>query len=101
MNTERAVKILKKNAYKVQYHGNDNWSVKGYNWSEWYSYKTRELINFAKSFTSNSKSRAKKMVKKFSDKKNRAATRSAINTSQTENLNSNMPAKTEDVWSWD
>lgn len=61
----------------------------------------REVVSFARDRHRMTGTSIKKNVKKFSNKKNRAATRDAIKSENFDIIPQNKPTKTDDIWSWD
>lgn len=66
------------------------------------NYSGRELVNFARIWTSEGQNTpTKKLVKEFDKKKNRQATRQAIHHKNYDKIPQNEKVKQEDVWNWD
>ena len=62
----------------------------------------REIIKLARSYMdSNQQTTINKSVKKFSNDKDRTATRDAINVGDFDKIPSKKRAKEEDPWGWD
>jgi hypothetical protein len=107
---QRGIKVLKlnKNKYAVSY-------VNGQPWENYYAryssrYKRdgvnewtgREIIKLARAYTDSSQQTSmRKNVKKFSNDKDRAATRDAIKKEDFDKIPSNKRTKEEDRWCWD
>jgi len=106
MNLEKAIEILKKQA---RYHNIEKipgvpssgkcWRLSWNNSSA--EYTPRQLIKKARCFTHEYKNTAKSLVKEFSHGRNRSATRDLINSRNYDNIPSDKPTRTEDIWAWD
>jgi hypothetical protein len=110
MNTKDAIKHLKSigyfvepifpNRYKIRRVGQSDWP-----WVSQDNYSARELVKFAKRYSSenNQSSAMKKNVKKFDKSKARAKTRNLLATKDEEKLDELGPlakVKTEDYQNW-
>lgn len=111
MNTKDAIKHLKSigyfveplfpNRYKIRRIGQSDlpWVIQD-------SYSARELVKFAKCYSSenNQSSAIKKNIKKFDKSKARAKTRNLLASKDEEKLDEfgpNAKIKSEDRWNWD
>jgi cob(I)alamin adenosyltransferase len=107
MNIKEAIKLVKencswcvnirkvnKNLYKIQHNLFEGGE---------YSYTSRELINLAETWTSNNKQSTalSKIVKRYTKKKDRAATRDLINTEQFDKIPQKGRVKEIDPWDYD
>lgn len=104
MNFKKAVEILKnKSFHKIINVDMDKkeLTVEGY-WGEYDIYDARKTINLARSYTSEgTETTITKNVKHYGKRKNRRATRDAINSRQFDKIPQSGRVKDEDIWCWD
>jgi hypothetical protein len=99
MDTNQALKILKDGGFKIEKSGKNyiyRTSIGDF------LYSPRELVNFARTYTSEGQRLSfKKNVKTYSNKKNRTQTREDIHHERFENFDYNKPRKKDNIWNWD
>jgi hypothetical protein len=104
MDTKEAVTILESRGWKI-YHKNGKWAINhpiyGDMVSDWKTknplFSGRELVKFVRT----DKRYYKSNVKKFSNGKDRSATRDAIKSENFDKIPQNARTKEEDPWCWD
>ena len=103
MDTQEAVTILESRGWKI-YPKNGKWAITHPIYGDMVSWKTenplfsgRELVKFVR----NDKRYYKSNVKKFSNRKDRSATRDAIKSENFDKIPQNARTKEEDPWCWD
>lgn len=107
---QNGIKVLKlrKNLYAVSYVNGQPWENSHYSsklykttWlgNEWTG---REIIKLARAYTdSNQQTTIRKSVKKFSNDKDRTATRDAIQTEDFDKIPLNQRTNSADIWDFD
>lgn len=97
MNTKEALKILKEQGYSFEVCGKKYYQLPGY-----YEYSARQLIKWAKCYTSEHKFNTawKSPLKEFRHRKNRAKTKDDIHHERFDNFGKGL-RKDEDPWNWD
>lgn len=113
MNTEEAIKILRREGYTVtpeenlgDKRGQPRYIVdREFNLPNGkpFFYTARELIKWAKCYTSenNRTTAMKRNIKKYDRIKNRRATKKAIKEERWDDIPLNGKVKEEDSWNWD
>jgi hypothetical protein len=103
MNTVEAIKVVKRNKWKVVKLENGNYSIKHSTWPHADEYTPRQLIELARVYTHDNKrtTMVNKSTKKEHNGKNRAATRDALNTADYDTIPLDSPTKSGDRWNWD
>lgn len=103
MNTVEAIKVVKRNKWKVVKLENGNYSIKHSTWPTAREYTPRQLIELARVYTHDNKraTMINQSTKHEHNGKNRAATRDALNTADYDAIPLNAPTKSGDRWNWD
>lgn len=115
MNLSKAISLLKAESWVHDIVKIPNVGPKGKRWQLLHSFgdpnipcfndynkmTDREVVKLARNRNRLVGTSIKKNVKTFSNKKNRAATRDAINSQNFDRIPQNEPTKTDDIWSWD
>ena len=105
---DRGIKVLKicKNKYSVNWLNGQPWE-NGYSFTRYSKdasneWSGRDIIKLARSYTdSNQQTSMHKNVKKFSNDKDRTATRDAIQKEDFDKIPSKMRTKSDSLWNWD
>lgn len=103
MNTIEAIKILKRNGWKVVKLANGNFNTLHFNWSDYKEYTPRKFIELARCYTHDNKRSTviNQNTKHEHNGKNRAATRDALNVADYDAIPLDDPTKSGNRWNWD
>ena len=104
MNTKKAIKIIRKQGNYVHQIGRDKYIISDSKIPQPYDreYDGRDLVNYAKIYTSEGQKTSIKRDLKYADKrKNRSATRQALSGENYDLFFFNKKAKQDDIWYWD
>lgn len=103
MNTIEAIKILKRNGWKVVKLANGNFNTLHFNWSDYKEYTPRKFIDLARCYTHDNKRSTviNQNTKHEHNGKNRAATRDALNVADYDAIPLDDPTKSGNRWNWD
>ena len=101
MNTSQSTAFLKNKGYSVNISG-DKYTVSHPCWCGPKEYSARELVKLAMSNRdSGSQPSLGKNLKSFSNSKDRAATRDALNSENFDIIPSNSRTREDSRWNWD
>jgi hypothetical protein len=116
MNTTDAIAFLLKKGIRIDPINKKEfrvWDINGNVWMNYHSkgwyyldstkdiWTGRQVIKLARSYTdSNQQTSMHKNVKKFSNDKDRTATRDAIKNEDFDKIPSKKRTKSDDIWSW-
>ena len=105
MNTKEAkTHLLKHGKVDSIIEIKSGFKVKFKNWNDYKHYNPKEFIQLARAYSSENKwnSVFKKLIKRFSNSKNRSSTRDTIQKKEFDNIpNRTKHNKKENPWNWD
>jgi len=103
MNINEGIEILKGRGWKIVKLDSGNLNALHPRWSDYVEYTSREFIELARCYTHENKrtTSINQSTKKEHNRKNRSATRNAINSDDFDKIPLNSPTKSGDRWNWD